>query len=139
VKTLISFFFLASLAYGAQSITIPIGTTVYGPVSLDTALHKFGELRFSAPTWTNPAIKMTAVIDYSDDGRKTWKFLCGFKAEGMPGGPPRARWCPLYDLIQVDDGKQAQRSRNATDIRATVTVTGGSITISAIPNLGGKQ
>jgi hypothetical protein len=119
--TPIAFLLLCSLlsasTYAAQSIVIPQGTTVYGPFNI-SAGHKRAEISFQ--TTSSNFTKMTIVLDCFANGAWAWRGTSVYLGGGDPIKP-----------IGSNKGCQI----GATQIRATVTLEGGSVTISQVPNL----
>ena len=111
-------------AFAAQTFTIPLGTTTWGPWSTTVANH-YSDFNFSRSLWTDPNSHLTATIEYSADKGKTWVFLCRIQSQGGPGGGTTGFTCPLP-------------VGTTTNIRAITVVTGSAITIPNLPNGGAK-
>ena len=123
---MISLFLLVALpVYAAQVITIPQGTTNFGPISVKV-VHRYVDFIIErAPSYTNPNIKATVSIYASLDG-KTFDTLpfCGFTMQGGANIPITDVGCSLPTAT--------------THIKGSVVVTGGSITISKDMTVGTK-
>jgi hypothetical protein len=119
MKALIFLLLLSSVAFAAQKeITIPEGVTPFGPITVG-ALQKYLDLRFErSPTFTNSNVKASVIVNYSIDGGKTYQFMCGFRFQGEAGVPISEAPC----LIPA----------GTTHAQGTITVTGGSITLTAV-------
>jgi hypothetical protein len=134
VRALIAFllclFLMPSLTYGAQKdVTVPQGTTVYGPFAWNV-LHRRGELSFVRTGMT--ATGATFTFGYSPDGGTTWlgetsPFFCRvvMTAQVNPTNLYSAD-CPL------------PIGAIATHLRVTAVVVGGTITISSAPTVRSK-
>jgi hypothetical protein len=120
----LSLCFLVSLSYAAATFTIPQGINSFGPVSVNGKTEKYSTFSMDRSLWTNPAITLDGQIDWTSDG-SNWIPFCPFSARGNPKGtPPVFVSCPFPPT--------------ATQIRGTANVQGGSITVTAIPQLGAK-
>ena len=115
-----------NLLLGAQKITIPVGTTPFGPIAV-SALHKFAEFTFDRSLWTNPNSFLDATMDDSIDKGVTWAWMCNFKSRG---GPTKSG--------STITSAPCEMRKGATHIRGTAIVTGGEIVLKAPPNIGGK-
>ncbi len=109
-----------SVAYGAQSITINEGTTNFGPVSPNVATRY---MSFSYEPVPNPAVTLTGVIQYSTDGGKTYLDLCRFTAS------------KIATLITIE----RKFPVGTTNIKGSVTLVGGSLTLTKQANLTSKN
>jgi hypothetical protein len=116
---------MVSLAHGAQTFTLKEGTTPFGPISVNQ-LHKVARFELDRPT--NPAILVTGVLLFSTDGGKTTvpNWSCTFSGPGT-----------LKDLGPVM-GTSCQFPTGTTHVSGSLTVVGGSLTVSRVPLLGSK-
>jgi hypothetical protein len=108
-----------------KTITIPVGTTIYGPISLNSA-HRFTDVSIDRSLWTDPARVMQIVIELSTNGGP-WIWQCAATSRG--GAAPSQRTFIPCDL---PTGSNRQ-------VRAVVTVEGGEITLGIAPSLGGRE
>ena len=130
MKILIAFLLLASVAHGAQSITIPQGTTIYGPVSVNM-LHRRTALDFRR-TNTN-FTRLKVIFEYSESGSGgPWLRL----SNGAPYCALEAAGLPLVEDIQIDC--PFPKDSKPTHVRAIAEAIGGSVTLVALPNLRSK-
>jgi hypothetical protein len=114
MRYLVLFFLLiAQPLLAAQTVTIKEGTTNFGPVAV-SGLHRFAN--FSIDRWSNPAITLSGVVQYSTDGGKIYLDLIKFTAVGSSS----------------IEGIAAGRSLppGTTHIKGSITLVGGSITLS---------
>jgi hypothetical protein len=112
---LLALLLIAAPAFGAATITIPVGTTNFGPLSVNVA-DKYSDFSFDRTLWTDPAVTLAANIEQSFDSGKTWGFFCGFHAQGGVTETPTTRI-----VCSISPG--------ATHVRGNVVVTGGTITL----------
>jgi hypothetical protein len=110
-----------ALAYGAQSITIPEGSSSYGPVSV-TTLHRFAGLYIERTS--SSFTKATINLFHSTDGGKTFAVQPFCRFTHLGGGTATQTF-----------GADCPKPSEATHVTATVLVEGGSITIAKQPNL----
>lgn len=126
MKTLIAFLLLCSTALAGQSgITIREGTFEFGPISV-SVLNRYARFELDRPT--NPAIRVSGVLFASKDGGKTFlsDWTCKFSGTGT-----------TRDIGPVI-GTTCQFPHDTTHIKGSLTVAGGSITISRAVLLKGK-
>lgn len=116
--------FWAALAHGASTVTVPEGTTTYGPFSigsLDNAMEI--QLEPVSATFTTA----TFYIDMSEDKGKTW--IGGICVGQM-----------LPTLSKFHGGEcPVPLNLTPTHFRVRVVLVGGSLTIAKIPNINSKQ
>jgi hypothetical protein len=112
---------LASPLFAAQSITIPEGTSSYGPVSV-TTLHRFAGLYIDRTS--SSFTKATISLFHSTDDGKTFASQPFCKFTHLGGGTATQTF-----------GADCPKPEGTTHITATALVEGGSITIAKTPNL----
>lgn len=112
-------------AFAAQTFTLPVGTTTVGPITVSKA-NRFGNISIDRTLWTDPNSVLSARIEYSIDGGKTWLGLCGFTTRGGS---------ILNGVTQVTC---KIRDSNTTHLRATAVVTGGPVVMTRLPGMSGK-
>jgi hypothetical protein len=133
VRTLIAFLFIAfivSVAHGAQpGITIPEGTSEYGPVAV-TTLHRFAGLYVERTS--SSFAKGTFKLFHSTDGGKTFPGDTGNSGTEKP-------FCKFTHLggapVTQTFGADCPKPEGTTHIKARAIVEGGSITLASQPNL----
>lgn len=108
-------------AYSAQSITIPSGTTTYGPFSVN-AIERRTDMTIVATT--NAFTLMTIDFEYTPDKGSTW---IRYGESVFLGGLPVPT--PLGSFKRLPEGV------TATHIRIITTLIGGDVTISAAPTV----
>lgn len=110
---------------GGQKLSIPVGTTVFGPFSINGKTSKYTETTIDRTLWTDPASFLNATVDGSNDNGTTWYFLCGFGSRGgVAVSPKTIVSCPMPPEL--------------TTVRVTAVVTGGEVLLSAVPTVVGK-
>lgn len=108
-----------------KTFTIPVGTTIYGPISLNSA-HRFADVEFDRSLYTDPARVMQITIEMSINGGP-WTWYCSATTRGGTGPSPRT-------LLPCELPTGSNRQ-----VRAIVTVEGGSITLSIAPSIGARE
>jgi hypothetical protein len=137
INSLLALLIMAQAAFGAQVITIPEGTTIYGPISV-SVFNRYARFELDRSKWTDPNIKLSAVMTRSTDGGKTFLlpsvWLCAFESQGGPiiSNKPNPTPTPITR-------RNCQLPEGTTNIRVTTTVAGGSITLGSIPKLETRQ
>jgi hypothetical protein len=107
--------------HSAQVITIPEGTSAYGPWAMNQ-LHRISQV--SIERTSNAFTNLTVTFEYSPDKQNTWIWYGTTVFPG--GGPLTAR---LGSLKQLPTGV------TATHIRIIVNLVGGSMTVKQIPTV----
>ncbi len=108
-----------------KTFTIPVGTTIYGPISLNSA-HRFADVSIDRSLWTDPSRVMQIVIEISTNGGP-WVWQCAATSRGG-GGPTTRTFLPC----ELPTGSNRQ-------VRAVVTVEGGNVTLSIAPSVGVRE
>lgn len=116
---LVLFLLFPSMVWSAQKVTIPVGTTIYGPITT-TKANKYCSVSIDRSLWTDPNTVLTGSLEYSTDGGKTFVSRYGFIAVG--GG----------DTSQPTT-ITAPQVTNATHVQVRVTVTGSAISATVPP------
>lgn len=106
--------------FGAQTFTIPQGTTVYGPISASVG-KKYAYMEIDRSLWTDPKVTLDATVEYSTNKGSTWVFFCRFGSKGSKLGKPLT----IMSCPGLPD--------NATNIQATTVVAGGNIVMPKPP------
>jgi hypothetical protein len=111
------------------SVTFPQGT--YGPGTLAPFEQNVqGTLSTATFTYdirqhTNPAVLVSIVVEWSDDGGSTWHPLGAFSRRGGPAGTTPGGVAATTSVLTITV-PPAQPRR----VRATITITGGSVVTS---------
>lgn len=126
MKTLITFLLMTSLAYGAQSITIPEGTTTYGPIPFNSA-DRFGEMVFTRNTSTFKLLTINLYFSEDWNGKTgTWQWYCRIVHPGAAQNGIISAGCSMV------------AGKKPTHIKADAVAEGGSVVITAAPTMRSK-
>jgi hypothetical protein len=121
IKITIAFLLVASLAYGAQpGITIPVGTSEYGPVAVQT-LHRYAGLSIE-PT-SSAFTRATINLFHSTDKAQTFAAI------------PFCRLVYSSSVALKPFAGDCSKPAGTTHIKAVAILEGGSLTIAKTPNL----
>ena len=113
----------------AGSVPIPSGTygpgtQTVGPRTVSGTLSK-ASASLNMTNHTNPAVVLTIMIQISVDGGTTWRDMGGCERRGGPLGTYPDGSPATNLVIQITYPPQSGRQ-----IRASITITGGSIQTS---------